>query len=98
MENQTENPAGAQPDLAGAALGAALLARLDQLIALMSRPVVPADKTLWTRSDVGTYLGLKSSALEKVLSAPSFPDARRPAGGHPRYLAAEVMAWVAKQK
>lgn len=93
MEDQIASSSEVPPDLASA-----LLTRLDQLIDLLSRPAVPADKKLWTRADVGAYLGLKPSALDRVLSAPSFPDARRPAGGHPRYLAAEVMAWVAKQK
>lgn len=76
----------------------ALLARMDKLIHVLSQPQIPADKVLWTRTQVGAYLDLKPSALDRVLAHPSFPDARRPAGGHPRYLAAEVMAWVAKQK
>lgn len=99
MENQTESTLGSGGQgLESTMRGSALLTRLDQLIALLSRPAVPADKELWDRSQVGAYLKLKPSALDRVLSAPGFPDARRPAGGHPRYLAAEVMAWVAKQK
>lgn len=76
----------------------ALLSKLEQLISVLSQPPIPAERRLWTRSQVGEYLQLKASALDRVLALPSFPDARRPAGGHPRYLASEVMAWAEKQK
>lgn len=59
---------------------------------------VPTDRRLWNAEQVGHYLGLKKSRLHQVLASPSFPDARRPAGGHPRWVSGEVMKWAEKQK
>lgn len=71
----------------------------EQIAAAVERALsVPADRKLWSRDQVSHYLGIKRSALDRVLASPGFPDARRPAGGHPRWLAGEVMKWAEKQK
>ena len=75
-----------------------IVAKLDQLIAVLSQPPIPPEKRLWTRSQVGEYLQLKASTLDKVLSLPSFPSARVAGNSHPRYVAGEVMAWMEKQR
>lgn len=70
-----------------------------QIAAAVERALaIPAERKLWSQEQVGHYLGLKKSQLYKVLATPGFPDARRPAGGHPRWLAGEVMKWAERQK
>lgn len=71
----------------------------DQIAAAVERALsIPADRKLWNRDQVGHYLGVKKSQLDKILATPGFPDARRPAGGYPRWVSGEVMKWAEKQK
>lgn len=84
-------------ELHQASIGA-VAEKLDALINILSQPAIPADRKLWSREQIGIYLQIKRSAIDRVISCPSFPAARKPGGGHPRWIAGEVMAWAEKQK
>ena len=55
---------------------------------------LPLEQTLWTRADCGRFLRYTPSTMRKrVEKLPGYPKARRPSG-HPRWIAAEVIAWL----
>lgn len=60
----------------------------------MRAPPIAFKDRLWSRKDCARYLGHTRRAMERVEKRPGYPQARRPGGGHPRWFAAEVIAWA----
>lgn len=78
-----------------------LAAKLDQLIAVVGRSAaVPAEARLWSADEIAAYLSVgRRTAAEKIVMLPGFPQPIRlpvvsGGRGHPRWKAAEVMAWA----
>ncbi len=79
--------------------------KLDQLIAAVldtkMTPSISLDITLWNTSDVANYLKVSYRyTSEYVVTHHTFPNALRLPNkndrkGHPRWYAAEVIAWAA---
>ncbi len=75
----------------------AILEKLDDLIAVLKRPSVPADRVLWDSAQAGAYLGISSRHFaERIACKPDFPRAIRLAEikGGLRWKAEEVMEWA----
>lgn len=63
-------------------------------------PRVPLDVALWGADEIADYLAVsRRQAAEKVVMLPGFPQpirlpVLRGGKGHPRWKAAEVIAWA----
>lgn len=83
-------------------------AKLDELIAAVLNSKITAkvglEATLWNTTDVANYLKVSYRyASEYVVTHHTFPNALRlptqnQTKGHPRWYAAEVIAWAARYK
>lgn len=79
-----------------------LAIRLEQLIAVLSKPIrqIPADKVLWDAEDIGNYLKVSARHVaERIACRPEFPKAiyLPTAGGvhaNRRWRAAEIIKWT----
>ena len=80
---------------------------IDQLAAAIAQrvmPRVPLDVALWSIGDVAEYLSTTpKNAANHVVCLPGFPAAirlpsRTGGRGHPRWQAAEVIAWATSYK
>ncbi len=72
-----------------------ILTKLDQLIQELKAPAIPLADTLWSAEDVGKYLHVSARTVaERYAVHPKFPRARKPGGGHPRWVASEVIDWA----
>lgn len=77
--------------------------KLDQLIKMLSRPVIPIEKTLWTAKQAADYLGVEQRTLtESYALRRDFPAAIMLTEGTKkstrRWNAAEVIAWADRQR
>lgn len=74
--------------------------QLEQLILVLSKPVVAPEDELWSASQVADYLGLAYRTVrETYIHRPGFPQPvafPNDTGAKPelRWLAIEVKAWV----
>lgn len=78
---------------------ASLLAALQDLVAQLKRPQVPAEDQLWTAEDIADYLKLASDTTERrVVTRPDFPVPLQPCPtgkrAAKRWFAAEVINWA----
>jgi len=78
-----------------------LVAVLNELVAHLKKPPIPADDILWTFSEIADYLKLSTFTVEtKVVVRPDFPKALQPCLGSPRgqkrWFARDVMDWARK--
>lgn len=72
-----------------------IVAKLDELIAAVKASQLPLDAQLWSAEQIGEYLGVSARTVaERYAVHPRFPKARKPGGGHPRWVAAEVIDWA----
>lgn len=81
-------------------------AKLDELIAAVLNSKITAkvglEATLWNTTDVASYLKVSYRyASEYIVTHHTFPNALRlptqnQTKGHPRWYAAEVIAWAAR--
>lgn len=80
---------------------AGLLAALQDLVAQLKRPQVPAEDQLWTAEDIADYLKLATDTTERrVVTRPDFPAPLQPCDTGPRaakrWFAIDVRAWARK--
>lgn len=80
---------------------ASLLAALQDLVAQLKRPQVPAEDQLWTAEDIADYLKLSTDSTERrVVTRPDFPAPLQPCDTGPRaakrWFAVDVRAWARK--
>jgi predicted DNA-binding transcriptional regulator AlpA len=61
---------------------------------IMRAPPIASKDRLWSRKDCARYLRYDVRTMERVAKLPNFPHPLRPGGGHPRWLAAEIIEWV----
>lgn len=70
------------------------LARIEEAVC---RPALPLDMVLWDYQEVADYLRVNVRTVsERYAVQPGFPKARKPGGGHPRYIAGEVIEWATR--
>jgi hypothetical protein len=82
---------------------ALLASKLDRLIDILSSPVTPIDKTLWTADQAAKYLDISPRTLtESYALRRDFPSAIMLTEGTKkstrRWNAAEVIAWADRQR
>lgn len=58
---------------------------------------IPESWILWSVADMMAFLGCSRSTVYKHMADPTFPQAIRPSGGHPRWRAMDVKEWAARQ-
>lgn len=78
-----------------------ILEKLDALIAVLKRPVIPADRVLWDSEQAAAYLGVTPNHLTgRIACKPDFPKAIRLAEikGGLRWKAEEVMDWAESRR
>ncbi|MEW5710019.1 MAG: hypothetical protein AB1830_14110 [Pseudomonadota bacterium] len=81
-----------------------LIERLAEAIAQRVSPPIPLQVDLWSAEEIAAYLKVgRRQVLERYAPLPGFPRAIRlpaPGGGqgHPRWRAAEVIAWAERHK
>ncbi|NBQ67532.1 MAG: hypothetical protein EBU46_01355 [Nitrosomonadaceae bacterium] len=64
-------------------------------IVLHMHPIVAVEKQPWDIRTCAIYMKISESRFRQVVAPhPSFPKSFRIAGGHPRWMAGEVIAWV----
>ncbi|WP_395503077.1 hypothetical protein [Ectopseudomonas mendocina] len=78
-----------------------LLAALQDLVAQLKRPQVPAEDQLWTAEDIADYLKLATDTTERrVVTRPDFPAPLQPCEtgrrAAKRWFAIDVRAWARK--
>ena len=80
---------------------ASLLAALQDLVAQLKRPQVPAEDQLWSSEEIADYLRLATDTTERrVVTRPDFPPPLQPCDTGPRaakrWFAIDVRAWARK--
>lgn len=71
----------------------------NQTIVIHQYPIVSIEDQPWDAETCAKYLGVSRSTFDKTIRpTPKFPKAFKLAGGHPRWMAGEVIEWVKKQK
>lgn len=80
---------------------ASLLAALQDLVAQLKRPQVPAEDQLWTAEDIADYLKLATDTTERrVVTRPDFPAPLQPCDtgrrAAKRWFAVDVRSWARK--
>lgn len=79
----------------------ALIDKIDALIAVLKRPVIPAERVLWDSEQAAAYLGVTARHFaERIACKPSFPLTIRLAEikGGLRWKAEEVMNWAESRR
>jgi len=72
-----------------------ITSKLDELIAVMKSASLPFKDRWLDASGVGALLGYSGRHVaERIACKPDFPRPVRLDGGHPRWKAAEVLAWA----
>lgn len=82
---------------------ASLLAALQELVAQLKRPQVPAEDQLWTTEDIAEYLKLAVDTTERrVVTRPDFPAPLQPCDTGPRaakrWFAIDVRSWARRNR
>ena len=77
-----------------------LIDRLAAAIAMHTARRIPLAVDLWSNAEIAAYLKVDQRQVsERYSCLPGFPRAIRIGGkGHPRYKAADVIAWVEGQR
>ena len=64
-------------------------------IVLHAHPIVDIKDQPWNAETCAKYLGFSISRFRQVIAPlPSFPKSFKLAGGHPRWMAGDVIEWV----
>lgn len=67
----------------------------NQTIIIHQYPIVPVEDQLWDTETCAKYMRISKSRFQQVIAPlPSFPKSFKLAGGHPRWMAGEVIDWV----
>lgn len=75
-----------------------LLAKLDELKAAVIAASVPFDRRYLDADGCAAMMQVSTAHFrERIACKPSFPKPRRPTGGHARWKAVEVEAWLDRQ-
>lgn len=73
--------------------------KLDELLAVSRSASIPINVRWLDAAGVGAMLGYSARHVaERVACRPDFPRPMRINGGHPRWLAKEVMTWADGQR
>jgi len=58
-------------------------------------PIVDVEDQPWDTETCAQYMKISKSRFQQVIAPqPSFPKSFKLGGGHPRWMAGEVIAWV----
>lgn len=76
----------------------ALLAKLDELKAVMAANSIPFDKRYLDAEGVAAMMCVSVGHFrERIACKPSFPKPKRPTGGHARWKATDIEEWMDEQ-
>jgi len=64
-------------------------------IVLHMHPIVDVENQPWDTETCAKYMMISKSRFQQVIAPlPSFPKSFKLAGGHPRWMAGDVIEWV----